>query len=126
MSTDENQNIEDGAPMPASPSLPVGTQALLNAQLGEALRMMRDFSDWVHGSDTDIVQCCHVGHALGSLMTASATLATVAARLQTGEAETRHRMIVEYVEGGPAAPKPLGEGGEGVGESRKRINRGNA
>jgi hypothetical protein len=116
LSTDEKQNIEDGAPMP--PLLPVGTQALLNAQLGEALRMMRDFSDWVHGSDTDIVQCCHVGHALGSLMTASATLATVAARLQTGEAETRHRMIVEYVE-------PEGEG-EGVAKSRKRIKADNA
>ena len=61
MSTDERQKIEDalskpqGAPAPPpkpevvkAPDrpLPVGTQPLLDAQLGEALKIMRDYADW--------------------------------------------------------------------------------
>ena len=118
MSTDERQRIEDALSKPqaahAPPPkpeivkapdrpLPVGTQPLLDAQLGEALKIMRDYAEWVHHPRSVMEECLDVGNGLARLMTASATLATVAARLQKGEPETRHRMIVEYVE-------PEGEG----------------
>ena len=100
MTTDDNQNEETepkprAVYIPPHAPLPVGTALLLDAQLGEALKIMRDFADWVH-SPTEIDSCIQVSHALGSLMTASATLATVSARLQKGDPESRHRMIVEY------------------------------
>lgn len=91
-----------GAPRPPSPQLapyaplPVGTEPMLEAQLGEALKIMRDFADWVHHPSAGIGDCIRVGDALGRIMTASATLATVSARLQKGDPESRHRMIVEY------------------------------
>lgn len=99
---DDDTELEEAAPprqvvIPPHAPLPAGTQLLLDAQLGEALKIMRDFADWVH-SPAPIQDCIQVSHALGSLMTASATLATVSARLQKGDPESRHRMIVEYAE----------------------------
>lgn len=108
MDTDEKPKFPPHLP------LPVGTQPLLDAQLGEALKMMRDYVAWVHSPSVAMEDCLPVGDALARMMTASATLAGVVARLQQGEPETRHRTIVEYVEG-PAAPKPLGVGGRGEG-----------
>ena len=108
MSTDDNENEEtETAPraviIPPYAPLPLGTAPLLDAQLGEALKIMRDFADWVHQPTAAITDCVQVSAALGSLMTASATLATVSARLQKGDPESRHRMIVEYAQ-------PEGEG----------------
>jgi hypothetical protein len=97
--------------------LPVGTQPMLEAQLGEALKIMRDLSAWVHHPHSGIGDCIRVGDAVGRMMSASAMLATVAARLQKGEPESRHRMIVEYA--APNRPE-----GEGSAKTRKRINRG--
>jgi hypothetical protein len=130
VSTDEKQKIEEAlsrlegsharAPAapppkpeppkaPPPPPLPVGTQSLLDAQLGEALKIMRDYAIWVHSPNVAMEECLPVGDALARMMTASATLAGVSARLQRGEPETRHRMIVEHVEGegegGDANPK---------------------
>jgi len=127
VSTDERQKIEEAlsklkgthaAPppkpeppqAPAPPPLPVGTQSLLDAQLGEALKIMRDYAVWVHSPSVAMEECLPVGDALARMMTASATLAGVAVRLRQGEPETRHRMIVEYVDG-PAAPQLVAEGG---------------
>lgn len=98
--------------------LPVGTQPMLDAQLGEALKIMRDYADWGHLPTAGIDDCIRVGDTLARMMTSSATLATVAARLQKGEPESVHRMIVQYAE-------PLVPEGEGSAKSRKRINRGN-
>ena len=101
-----------GDPRPAPPPkrlpyapLPLGTQPMLEAQLGEALKIMRDYADWVHQPSAGIGDCIRVGDALGRIMTASAMLATVATRLQKGEPETRHRMIVEYVDGEGGLPR---------------------
>jgi hypothetical protein len=93
------------APRP-QPPLPIGTQPLLEAQLGEALKIMREYSDWVHLPTSRINDCIRVGDALGRVMNASAMLATVAVRLQKGEPETRHRMIVEHA--APSAPEGRG------------------
>jgi hypothetical protein len=90
-----------GAPRPPTklPSyapLPQGAQPMLEAQLGEALKIMRDYADWVHHPDAGIGDCIRVGDAMGRIMQASALIGTVAARLQKGEPESCHRMIVEY------------------------------
>lgn len=61
---------------------PVGTQNLLDAQLGEALKIMRDFTRWIQTPAAGVVQCIHVSNAVGSLMNSSAAVATVSARLQ--------------------------------------------
>ena len=108
-------------PVPAAPHLPlpVGTDLLLDAQLGEALKIMRDYANWVHLPTSPMNDCMTVGDALARMMTASATLATVAARLQKGEPESCHRMIVQYAE-------PSMSEGEGSAKNRKRINRANA
>jgi hypothetical protein len=138
LSTDEThiENTEDETPakpqavvIPPHAPLPLGTAPLLDAQLGEALKIMRDFADWVH-SPTPIEDCIRVSEALASLMTASATLATVSARLQKGDPESRHRMIVEYAvpprdEGGLPRRSHLAQAG-GSAKSRKRINRDKA
>lgn len=120
----ENSHVEDGEtpggqaavipPLPRLP-VPVGTQLLLDAQLGEALKIMRDYSQWVHGPQIPIHHCLNVSDALARLMLASAQLGTVAARLQAGEPESRHRVIVEHA--APASAR-----GERVGETAKRIN----
>lgn len=102
---------------PAEPVMPVGTLAILEAQLGEALKIMQDFSAWVHHPRSEITECVHVSRAVSELVTASATLAKIATQLQQGEPETRHRVIVEH-----AVPPA----GGGVRRSRKRINHGGA
>ncbi len=102
---------------PPEPVMPVGTLAILEAQLGEALKIMQDFSAWVHHPRSEITECVHVSRAVSELVTASATLAKIATQLQQGEPETRHRVIVEH-----AVPPA----GGGVRRSRKRINHGGA
>ncbi len=120
MTEDEHRNLdgvmdklrrEKAAAPPPPPDFipPNDTQDLLNAQLGEALKIMRDLTDWVHRPTSDIVQAVHVGHALGSLMTSSATLAKVAAELRHGPSETRHRMIVERTQEGRGSAKAENE-----------------
>ena len=97
---EETESKTTAAPPPViiAPHLPVplGTQPLLDAHLGETLKIMRDYADWVHLPHAPIDDCMRVSDALARLMTASATLATVSARLQKGDPESRHRMIVEY------------------------------
>ncbi|MGZ5937733.1 MAG: hypothetical protein ACXWLK_10105, partial [Rhizomicrobium sp.] len=44
---------------PAEPVMPVGTLAILEAQLGEALKIMQDFSAWVHHPPSEITECVH-------------------------------------------------------------------
>jgi hypothetical protein len=107
----------ESAPVEPDLPLPIGTQPMLEAHLGEALKIMRDLSAWVHHPHSGIGDCIRVSDAVGRMMSASAMLATVAARLQKGEPESRHRMIVEY-----AAPNTTE--GERPAKSRKRINRG--
>ncbi|HEX4302134.1 MAG TPA: hypothetical protein VHZ78_05045 [Rhizomicrobium sp.] len=121
MTDDEQRNLDGvidklrrekaAAASPRVPDFvpPTDTQDLLNAQLGEALKIMRDLSDWVHRPTSDIVQAVHVGRALGSLMTSSATLARVAAELRNGPTETRHRMIVEHSGEGRGSAKAENE-----------------
>jgi hypothetical protein len=100
-------------PLPPPPPVPAsGTLPILDAQLGEGLKIMQDFAAWFRHPRTEIETCIHVARAVGELMTASAALGKVATRLQNGDPESRHRVIVEYPEGGGVAP------------SRKRINHG--
>lgn len=100
---------------PPEPVEPVGTAAILEAQLGEALKIMRDFSSWIHHPGSGIGDCVHVSHAVSELVTSSAALAKIATRLQHGQSETRHRIIVE---------RDFSSAGGGVARSRKRINHG--
>lgn len=80
---------------------PAGTPALIDAQLAEALLILRDLRIIVHDPKTDSAQCCHVAHTAGSLMNCCATLAKVARDFQLGQPEeTRYRMIVERREEG--------------------------
>ena len=108
MDTDDH-DLKKGEPQPETPAkpkprtiypphapLPVGTQPLLDAQLGEALKIMRDYTDWVHSPSVPMEECMNVGDAIARMMTASATLAAVAVRFQNGEPESRQRLIVEY------------------------------
>jgi hypothetical protein len=88
---------------------PVGTEALLDAQLAQALRIMRDLAAFVRFPRLDMVDRMHVAQTLGGLMESSTTLGKVATRLKHGQEETRHRVIVEH-----AAPPP--KRGEGVGK----------
>ena len=101
---------------PASPAevlpRPSETLAILEAQLGEALKIIEDLSRYVQHPDSDVLMTIPVADAVSRMVLASASLGKVASRLQNGETESRHRVIVEY-----AAP------GEGVGETRKRISR---
>ena len=101
---------------PPAPLEAAGTLWILEAQLGEALKIMQDLAAWVRHPGSDIHTCLPVADAVGQLARASATLAKVAVRLQNGDPESRHRVIVEYAE----------PGGGGVRQSRKRINHGRA
>ena len=74
---------------------PVGTEALLDAQLAQALRIMRDLAAFVRFPRLDMVDRMHVAQTLGGLMESSATLGKVAMRLKQGPEETRQRFIVE-------------------------------
>lgn len=103
---------EPSAIAPPEPVELLGTAAILEAQLGEALKIMRDFSSWIHQPGTGIGDCVHVSHAVSELVTSSAALAKIATRLQHGATETRHRIIVE---------RDFASAGGGVARSRKRI-----
>jgi siroheme synthase len=96
------------------PVVPTGTLPLLEAQLGEALKIMRDFATWVNSPRAPIEKCIAVADSVGQLARASAQLGKVAVRLQNGDPESRHRVIVEYAE-----PQ-----GGGVRQTRKRLNHG--
>jgi len=85
---------------------PVGTEALLDAQLAQALRIMRDLAAFVRFPNLDMIDRMQVAQTLGSLMQSSATLGTAATRLKHGQEETRHRMIVCH----EAAPVRRGKG----------------
>lgn len=102
-----------GSVQPVSP-LPTGTLPLLEAQLGEVLKIMQDFATWIRSPHNSIHTCVEVADTVARLAQSSAVLGKVAARVQNGDPESRHRVIVEY-----AGPQ-----GEGVTQSRKRINHG--
>lgn len=93
---------------------PTGTLPLLEAQLGEALKIMRDFATWVNSPRAPIEKCIAVADSVGQLARASAQLGKVAMRLQNGDPESRHRVIVEYADA---------EGGGGR-QMRKRLSHG--
>jgi hypothetical protein len=95
---------------------PVGTEALLDAQLAQGLRIMRDLAAFVRFPHLDMTDRMHIAQTLGSLMQSSATLGKVATRLKHGPEETHHRITV-CREDAPAGR------GEGVPQSRKRIKR---
>jgi hypothetical protein len=96
------------------PVVPTGTLPLLEAQLGEALKIMQDFATWINGPEAPIEKCIAVADSFGQLARASAQLGKVAVRLQNGDPESRHRVIVEYADA---------EGG-GVRQTRKRLSHG--
>jgi hypothetical protein len=73
---------------------PVGTEALLDAQLAQALKIMRDLAAFVRFPRLDMIDRMQVAQTLGSLMQSSATLGAVAVRLKHGQEETRHRVTV--------------------------------
>jgi hypothetical protein len=97
-------------PQPSPPSrsddfiAPAGIESMLEAHLGEALKIMRDFTAWIHHPKSDMEQCVQVSHAIGSLMTSSTGIAKLAVELRNGPAESRHRVIVDRArEGGGSA-----------------------
>jgi hypothetical protein len=102
---------EQPLPVPEGGALP-----LLEAQLGEVLKIMQDFATWIHQPNTSIHTCVSVADSVARLVQASAVIGKVAAQLQNGDPESRHRVIVEYA----------GPDGGGVARSRKRINHGRA
>jgi hypothetical protein len=104
----------ESKPLAPVPVVPTGTLPLLEAQLGEALKIMRDFATWVNSPRAPIEKCIAVADSVGQLARASAQLGKVAVRLQNGDPESRHRVIVEYAE-----PQ-----GGGVRQTRKRLNHG--
>jgi hypothetical protein len=85
---------------------PVGTEALLDAQLAQALRIMRDLAAFVRFPKLDMIDRMQVAQTLGSLLQSSATLGAVATRLKHGQEETRHRVTVTR----EAAPVRRGKG----------------
>ena len=119
---------EDSAPLPAAPSIkkapipfapctlviPSGTLPLIEAQLAEALKIMDTFNRYIAHPHAPIRDCMEVSDCVSKLTLASANLATVAVRLQNGDPESRHRVIVEYAE-----PQ-----GGGVRQTRKRLSQG--
>jgi len=118
----KREAAEPAAPDPVAttgpdPAEPTGALPLLEAQLGEVLKIMQDFATWiVHQPNTDIHAYVAMADSVARLAQSSAVLGKVAARLQNGDPESRHRVIVEYA----------GPDGGGVAQSRKRINRGRA
>ncbi|HJW39743.1 MAG TPA: hypothetical protein VJ476_00775 [Rhizomicrobium sp.] len=66
--------------VPHYDDIPDGTEDLLDAQLAEALKIVRDFSAWIHLPTADIENCMAVSGRVCALMTASAQVAKSAAR----------------------------------------------
>ena len=75
---------------------PNGTEALLDAQLAQALRIMRDLEAFVRFPNLNIIDRMQVAETFGSLMTSSATLGAVATRLKHGQEATRHEVVVSH------------------------------
>jgi hypothetical protein len=94
-------------------ALPAGLQSLLEAQIGEAFAILQNHSARIRGGSY-VPTLLAVSDAMSRLLSASASVAAVAARLQSGGQESRHRVIVER-----AQPAPRGEG---VAKTAKRIN----
>lgn len=100
---------ETPAPIPPPDPVPAGMLNLLEAQLGEALKIMRDFSAWIHHPEAPIHECIQVSGALVELMASSGRLVKTVSELGGPGPETRHRMIVEYANGGRGSRKPENE-----------------
>lgn len=66
--------------VPHYDDIPDGTEDLLDAQLAEALKIVRDFSAWIHLPTADIENCMAVSGRVCALMTASARVARSATR----------------------------------------------
>jgi hypothetical protein len=111
---------EDSAPLPPMPFapstlvIPSGTLPLIEAQMAEALKIMDTFNRYIAHPHAPIRDCMEISNCVAKLTLASANLAKVAMRLQNGDPESRHRVIVEYADA---------EGG-GVRQTRKRLNHG--
>jgi len=104
-------------PIPFAPStlvVPVGTLPLIEAQMAEALKIMDTFNRYIAHPYARILDCAAASDCVSKLALASANLAKVAVRLQNGDPESRHRVIVEYAE-----PQ-----GGGVRQTRKRLSHG--
>jgi hypothetical protein len=95
MSEDNIIDVEDTetietpeAPAQAAPppAIPTTTEDLLDAQLAEALKIVRDFSAWIQHPRTDIERCIDVSIRVCGLMNASAK----AARASTGARRASH------------------------------------
>jgi hypothetical protein len=65
---------------------PTSTEDLLDAQLAEALQIVRDFSAWIHHPNTDMERCIDVSIRVCGLMNSSAK----AARASTGARRASH------------------------------------
>jgi len=103
--------------MPFAPStlvIPNGTLPLIEAQMSEALKIMDTFNRYIAHPHAPIRDCMEISNCVAKLTLASANLAKVAMRLQSGDPESRHRVIVEYTDA---------EGG-GVRQTRKRLSHG--
>jgi len=103
--------------MPFAPStlvIPSGTLPLIEAQMAEALKIMDTFNRYIAHPHAPIRDCMEISNCVAKLTLASANLAKVAMRLQSGDPESRHRVIVEYADAE----------GEGVRQTRKRLNHG--
>jgi hypothetical protein len=61
-------------PAPPTPSIPT-TEDLLDAQLAEALNVVRDFSNWIQAPRADIETCIEVSNRICGLMNSSARAA---------------------------------------------------
>jgi hypothetical protein len=111
---------EDSAPLPPMPFapstlvIPSGTLPLIEAQMAEALKIMDTFNRYIAHPHAPIRDCMEISNCVAKLTLASANLAKVAMRLQSGDPESRHRVIVEYADAE----------GEGVRQTRKRLNHG--
>ena len=79
-------------PLPPPPPIPSGTLPLLDAQLGEPLKIMQDLSAWIRHPYSAILTCISVADSVSRLVQASATLGKVASHLQNGDPESRHRV----------------------------------
>ena len=94
------------------------TEKLLNAQLAEAVFLLRDAGFMYRNSELPGEdRRCFIDHSV-SVMRASSEIADRIARLQGGAPnETRYRYIVEHVQGEQSVPQAPGGGGGPIPEN---------
>lgn len=72
--TETIETPKEAAPSMPSPAIPT-TEDLLDAQLAEALKVVRDFSNWIVAPRADIETCIEVSSRICGLMNSSARAA---------------------------------------------------